>query len=247
MRDGVRRMQSLSRTSVSQDEEASVRLLVIEDNRHVADVLARSLREYGYAVDLAPGAQAGYREAVSLSYDAILLDVMLDDECGIEVCRMLRRQRITTPILMLTVLSTTEEKIKALDAGADDYLTKPYDLAELLARLRALLRRGKAGEAAVLRYDDLELDLLKRHVKRGQRRIELRPKEFALLEFLMRNPERALSRTLIGEHVWDMNFDSDSNVIEVYVSNLRRKLGEPQFIETLPGVGYRLAVASLEV
>jgi len=220
-----------------------VRLLVVEDNPKMARIIRQGLIENGYAVDVAHTGHEGEQMAATEPYDAIILDVMLPDQDGVQACANLRRRRVTTPVLMLTALSTTGDKVKGLDAGADDYLTKPFEFDELLARVRALLRRGQAQGASNLEFADLEIDLLTRKVTRAERRINLTAKEFALLEYFMRNPNRVLSRTSIGEHVWDMNFDSDSNVIDVYVSMLRRKMDkgfEQRLIHTVIGTGYVL-------
>jgi heavy metal response regulator len=220
-----------------------MRLLVIEDNPKIAGFIRQGLTEQGHAVDVAERGHDGEEMAASEPYDAIILDIMLPDQDGVQVCRNLRRRGLKTPILMLTSLSTTADKVTGLDAGADDYLTKPFEFVELSARLRALMRRGEAQESSVLRFEDIELDLVGRKVKRAGEKIKLTSKEFALLEYLMRNPNRVLSRTQIGEHVWDMNFDSDSNVIDVYVSMLRRKIDkdfEKKLIHTVIGSGYVL-------
>jgi len=220
-----------------------VRLLVVDDNPKMARIIRQGLVENGYAVDVAHTGHEGEQMAATEPYDAVILDVMLPDQDGVQACTNLRRRRVGTPILMLTALSTTGDKIKGLDAGADDYLTKPFEFDELLARIRALLRRGQAKKASNLKFADLEMDLLTRKVIRAGRKIQLTTKEFALLEYFMRNPHRVLSRTSIGEHVWDMNFDSDSNVIDVYVSMLRRKMDrgfEKRVIHTVIGTGYVL-------
>jgi len=220
-----------------------VRLLVVDDNPKMARIIRQGLVENGYAVDVAHTGHEGEQMAATEPYDAVILDVMLPDQDGVQACTNLRRRRVGTPILMLTALSTTGDKIKGLDAGADDYLTKPFEFDELLARIRALLRRGQAKKASNLKFADLEMDLLTRKVIRAGRKIQLTTKEFALLEYFMRNPHRVLSRTSIGEHVWDMNFDSDSNVIDVYVSMLRRKMDrgfEQRVIHTVIGTGYVL-------
>ena len=220
-----------------------MRLLVVEDNPKMARIIRQGLIENGYAVDVAHTGHDGEQMAATEPYDAIILDVMLPEQDGMQACANLRRRRVTTPILMLTALSTTEDKVKGLDAGADDYLTKPFEFDELLARVRALLRRGQAQGASNLKFADLEIDLLTRKVTRAERKIKLTAKEFALLEYFLRNPNRVLSRTSIGEHVWDMNFDSDSNVIDVYVSMLRRKMDkgfEQRLIHTVIGTGYVL-------
>jgi DNA-binding response OmpR family regulator len=224
-----------------------MQVLVIEDNSKMASFIRQGLREQGYGVDVAPNARDGEDRAAREPYDGIILDLMLPDADGIEVCRNLRRRGVNTPILMLTALSTTADKVAGLDAGADDYLTKPFEFDELVARVRALLRRGQAQESIVLRFEDVELNLATRKVVRGGERVRLTPKEFALLEYFMRNPGRILSRAAIGGHVWDMNFDAESNVIDVYVSMLRRKIDKgfaKPLIHTVIGAGYVLSAES---
>jgi DNA-binding response OmpR family regulator len=222
-----------------------MRVLLIEDNVKMATAVAKGLREHGYATDTAQTGCEGEDLAASGVYDMILLDLMLPDRDGVEVCRNLRRRGVKSKVLMLTALNSTADKVSGLDAGSDDYLAKPFEFEELLARMRALLRRGDASEARYLRCEDLELDLFTRVAKRGQESISLSNKEFALLEYLMRNPDRVLSRTQIGEKVWDLNFEPSSNVVDVYVSALRRKLDRghaQELIHTVKGVGYRLGV-----
>lgn len=221
-----------------------MRILVIEDNPKMASLIKKGLTEQGYAVDAAHTGHDGEYMAAGEAYDAVVLDLMLPDEDGLIVCRNLRRRGVHTPILMLTALASTQDKVAGLDAGADDYLTKPFEFEELVARLRALLRRGQAGEAAVLKFEDIEADLLKRTVTRGGQKIRLTAKEFAVLEYFLRNPDRLLSRTTLGEHVWDMNFEPESNVIDVYVSMLRRRIDkdfERKLIHTVIGAGYMLS------
>ncbi len=218
-----------------------VRVLVIEDNPKIAATLRQGFTEQGYAVDVTHTGFQGEESAAMQPYDLIVLDVMLPDRDGVDVCKALRRRGVATPILMLTALSATTDKVSGLNAGADDYLTKPFEFDELLARARALLRRGKAAESSVLRYRDVELDLTRRTVKRGDEPISLTAKEFALLEYFVRNAGRVLTRTSIGEHVWDMNFEPTSNVIDVYVSMLRRKIDkgfDTALIHTVIGTGY---------
>jgi DNA-binding response OmpR family regulator len=222
-----------------------MRILIVEDNPKMAQAIQRGLTEHGFAADVANTGYDGEEMAVSNEYDLVLLDLMLPDRDGIDVCRNLRRRDIATPIMMLTALSATEEKIDGLDAGADDYITKPFEFDELLARVRAILRRGEATESRTLRHDDLELDLYTRRMVRGEQSHELSNKEFGLLEFLMRNPDRVLSRTQIGEKVWDMNFEPTSNVIDVYISSLRKKVDRFQdrpLIHTIKGAGYRFGI-----
>jgi DNA-binding response OmpR family regulator len=221
-----------------------MRLLVIEDNAKMAGFIAQGLSEHGYAVDVAHTGEEGERLAAAAPYDGIILDLMLPDHNGVEICRNLRRGGMKTPILILTALSTTADKVTGLDAGADDYLTKPFEFDELIARVRALLRRGQAREASVLQFEDVEMDLVGRRVSRGGQRLNLTTKEFALLEYFMRNPNRVLTRTAIGEHVWDMNFETESNVIDVYISMLRRKIDkgfDRRLIHTVIGAGYMLS------
>jgi len=222
-----------------------MRILVIEDNPKMAAGIQRGLRENGYAADVCHSGFEGEDLAAGSEYDAVILDLMLPDRDGVEVCRNLRRRSKNVPVLMLTALSGTEDKVNGLDAGADDYLTKPFEFDELLARLRALLRRGEATEGRTLRCEDLELDLYTRRATRADAIVELSNKEFALLEYLMRNPNRVLSRAQIGEKVWDMNFEPGSNVIDVYVSSLRKKVDrgfERELIHTVKGAGYRFGV-----
>lgn len=219
-----------------------MRVLLIEDNAKLALTIKTSLEQQGYCVDVAASAEEGDEIAVVDHHDVIILDVMLPGSDGVQLCRNLRRQKVAVPILMLTVLSSTADKVAGLDAGADDYLTKPFQVDELLARLRSLLRRSQATEGSVLRSGDLEMNLLERRVSLGGVAVKLSAKEFALLEYMMRNPRKLLTRAMISESVWDMNYESSSNVIDVYVSNLRRKVdrgsAKPR-IETVIGSGYR--------
>lgn len=224
--------------------DAIMRLLIIEDDPTIAGFVRQGLGELGYVVEISGDGRAGEVQATSGQYDVIILDIMLPGQSGIDVCRHLRRRGVSTPILMLTALSSTSNTVEGLQAGADDYLVKPFDFEELAARIQALLRRGQATEASVLRFEDLEVDLLKRRVNRAGRDIHLTPKEFALLEYFMRRPNRVLTRTNIGQQVWDINFEYSGNVIEVYVSTLRRKIdkgsGKP-LIHTVIGAGYMLS------
>ena len=219
-----------------------MRILVIEDNARLAQSIREGLEQHGYVVDVAASAEEGDEMATVNRHDLILLDVVLGDGDGIELCRLLRRQRVATPILLLTVLSTTSDKVRGLDAGADDYLTKPFQMDELVARIRSLMRRAQATEGAKLRAGDLVMDLHEHRVAAAGVPVKLSAKEFALLEYFMRNPRKLLTRTMISESVWDMNYESSSNVIDVYVSALRRKVDhnrqQPR-IETVIGSGYR--------
>lgn len=222
-----------------------MKILVVEDQAKMSAFLKKGLNEVGYEVDIAETGLSAETLVSQNEYDLIVLDVMLPDQSGIETSRHLRARGFDRPILMLTALSTTSDKIQGLDAGADDYLTKPYSFDELLARVRALLRRRSAGGAAasVLRYSDLELDLIARKARRNGQEITLTTKEFALLEYLMRNAERPLGRVSIAENVWDIHFDSESNVIDVYINLLRKKVDVPfqrKLIQTVVGVGYVL-------
>ena len=220
-----------------------MRLLVVEDDRKVAAFIQRGLEEEGYAVDLLhDGIEAG-DQARLIDYDAAVLDLMLPGRSGLQVLRDLRARKSDLPVLFLTAKDSVEDRIAGLDAGADDYMIKPFAVAEVMARLRALLRRGQPREVR-LRVGDLELDLAHHVVTRGGRRLDLRPKEYALLEFLMRNSGRPITRSLIIEHVWDIHYDSVSNVVEVHVNSLRKKVDRgftPMLIHTVRGVGYMIS------
>jgi DNA-binding response OmpR family regulator len=220
-----------------------VRVLVVEDEVKMAGLLKRGLEEEGYAVDVARDGSEALWLGAENPYDAVILDVMLPDLDGFEVCRRLRSDGRWAPVLMLTARDAVPDRVAGLDAGADDYLTKPFSFTELFARLRALLRRGAGERPAVLRAGDLALDPATRKVTRGGTPIELTAKEFALLEYLLRHPDEALTRTRIIEHVWDFAYDGDSNVVDVYVRYLREKIDRPfgrDSIETVRGTGYRL-------
>jgi len=222
-----------------------MRVLIIEDNPKMATAIQRGLAAHGYAADACHTGYEGEELAAIEPYDMVILDVMLPDRDGVDVCRNLRRRDIKKPVLILTALSGMHDKVAGLDAGADDYLTKPFEFEELLARVRALLRRGEASEGRTLRCEDLELDLYTRTADRAGEAYELSNKEFGLLEYLMRNPNRVLSRTQIAEKVWDMNFEPGSNVIDVYISSLRKKIDrgfERELIHTIKGAGYRFGV-----
>jgi DNA-binding response OmpR family regulator len=222
-----------------------MRILVVEDERKVASFVARALRESAYAVDVAETGEKGMELTAANAYDCILLDLRLPGRDGVEVCRELRRKGIETPILMLTARSLVEQRVEELDAGADDYLTKPFELAELQARVRALVRRGFNKTAARLRSADLELDRHRRRVTRGRDAIALTAKEFALLEFLMLRAPELVTRSEIIEHVWDCHFDSGTNLVEVYINRLRQKIDQDRpvkLIHTVRGAGYRLGL-----
>ncbi len=227
-----------------------MRLLVVEDQRKMAGFIKRGLSDLGYSVDLAESSSAAECLVCENEYDLVIADVMLPDKTGIDLARQLRCDGFSGPILMVTALSGTKSKVHGLDAGADDYLVKPFEFDELAARVRALLRRGAAhasGSGAKLVFADLEMDLVQRRVLRSGLNISLTSKQFSLLEFFMRNPDRVLSRATISEHVWDASFDTNSNVIDVYVNMLRKKLesssGE-RLIQTVVGMGYALQKTS---
>jgi two-component system copper resistance phosphate regulon response regulator CusR len=220
-----------------------MRILVVEDEPLAADVLARGLREHAYAVDVAADGADAVEQAGVNDYDLAILDVLLPGMNGLDVCRQLRAHGATLPILLLTARAGLDERVEGLDAGADDYLAKPYHFPELLARVRALLRRGPALAAVVLRVADLTIDTRARRVCRGERQIPLTAKEYALLEYLTRRAGDVVSRSDIAEHVWDDSFDPMSNLIEVYIQRLRRKVDDGHLetlIHTRRGAGYVL-------
>jgi two-component system OmpR family response regulator len=220
-----------------------MRVLVVEDNPQMAELLDQRLREEGLAVDLVSTGEDATWMAIENDYDAIVLDLVLPGIDGFEVCRRIRERERWAPLLMLTARDAVRDRVSGLDAGADDYLTKPFSFAELLARLRALMRRGPSERPPVLRLDDLSLDPSSHEVQRGGVPIDLTPKEFALLEYFMRHAGEVLTRTRLIEHVWDFAFEGDSNVVDVYVRLLRDKIDRPfgrRSIETTRGVGYSL-------
>ena len=220
-----------------------MRILIVEDEKKVARFIQQGLEEEHYSVDVAHDGERGALLAETQGYDLLILDVMLPKLSGIEITRRLRTSRVATPILMLTAKTATEDKVAGLDSGADDYLTKPFAFAELLARVRSLLRRGSKEKSTVLSIAELELDTVSHKAKRGDRAIDLTAKEYALLEYFLRNKNRVLSRTIISEHIWDYNFDTGTNLIDVYVNHLRNKVDsgfEKKLIHTVRGVGYVL-------
>jgi len=225
------------------EEVLLMRLLVVEDEKKVASFIKQGLEEEGYAVDVAQDGEDGLAMALDRVHDLIILDIGLPKKDGLQVLHELQKQNIPTPVLLLTVRATIEDKVIGLDSGADDYLPKPFAFQELLARVRALLRRRSDIGPSLLQYADLTLDPARRTVLRGGKKIELTAKEFSLLDYFMRNPERVLTRTMILDHVWDYAFDPMTNVIDVYVNYLRKKIDadrEPKLIHTIRGVGYVL-------
>jgi two-component system, OmpR family, response regulator len=220
-----------------------MRVLVVEDDVKMAAAIRRGLRFEGIIVDLAEGGEQAIRQVGATEYDAVLLDVMLPDLDGFETCRRLRSQGIWVPILMLTARDAIEDRVRGLDTGADDYLTKPFSLAELTARLRALARRGPVERPTVLEVGDLQLDPATHEVFRGEDEIKLSAREFALLETLMRRPGQVLTQLQLLEAAWDLGYEHRSNVVEVYVRYLREKIDRPfgvKSLETVRGAGYRL-------
>ncbi len=220
-----------------------MRILVVEDEHKLAGVLKRGLEELGYAVDTAYDGEDGLGLAEAAPYDLIVLDVMLPKMDGYAVCQQLRAQRRNVPILMLTARDAVDDRVAGLDSGADDYLVKPFAFRELVARVRALLRRDGLAKDPVLRVADVEVDTVTHEVRRAGKVIELTSKEYSILEYFLRNPNAVLARTQIAEHVWDYDFVSMSNVVDVYVGYLRRKLGddrEPRLLRTIRGTGYQL-------
>jgi DNA-binding response OmpR family regulator len=222
-----------------------MRILVVEDSRRLAGIIRRGLLEEGYAVDNAYDGEEAQYMAETAPFDLIILDVMLPKKDGVTVCRELRAKKVNTPILMLTAKDSVEDKVAGLDSGADDYQVKPFAFSELLARLRALLRREALPKTRRLQVGDLALDTQSREVWRGERRVDLTAKEYAILEYFMRRPNAVVTRTMLGENIWDYEFDGLSNIIDVYVRRLRRKIdedGQESLIQTLRGAGYRLRV-----
>jgi DNA-binding response OmpR family regulator len=220
-----------------------MRILVVEDERGIASALRQGLTENGYAVDVATDGSQAREFALSALYDVVLLDILLPKIDGLTLLRDLRKRGMTMPVLLLTARDAVDDRVLGLDAGADDYLVKPFSFSELLARMRALLRRPALRSGDRLSVGDVTMDLAARRVSQGEREITLSPREFAVLEFLMRYPRQALSRTQIVERVWSWEFQGDTNIVDVYVGYLRRKLdrkGSPSIIETVRGYGYRL-------
>lgn len=217
-----------------------MRILIVEDNPRILSFLQKGLREEGYVVDTAADGETAFAKASQQGFDAAVVDVMIPGRSGLDLVRDLRAEGVALPVLLLTARDRTEDKVAGLDTGADDYLTKPFEFSELTARLRALLRRSGTGAPATLRAGDLEMDPATREVRRGGEAVELTPKEFALLEFLLRNADRPLSRAVLMEHVWGIRFDPGTNIVDVCVNSLRNKLHDRDrdVIQTVRGVGY---------
>lgn len=224
-----------------------MRILVVEDDKKIASFVAKGLREAGFAVDCAENGADGLERALHQSYDAAVIDVMLPKLDGLSIIERLRLQKIFTPVLILSAMRSVDDRVKGLQTGGDDYLTKPFSFTELLARVQALIRRaGQEPEPTLLEAGDLTMDLLKREVTRGGKRLELQPREFALLHYLMRNLGTVVSKTMIIEHVWGYHFDPLTNIVDVLVSRLRNKVDrefDKKLIHTHRGVGYALKVS----
>jgi DNA-binding response OmpR family regulator len=224
-----------------------MRILIVEDEPKVASFIRRALEEESYAVDVCPDGQQGHDLACEVNYDLIILDLMLPNLPGLAVLKGIRAEKVKTPVLILTARSEVDQRVKGLDAGADDYLTKPFAIEELLARSRALMRRASGETTGILQIDDLILNPITHEVTRAGQRIDLTSKEYALLEYMMRSTGRVLTRPMISEHVWDLDFDTFTNVIDVYISYLRNKIDkghERNLIHTVRGSGYTLKAAN---
>jgi DNA-binding response OmpR family regulator len=229
-------------TSVRYDRR--MRALLVEDDDTIADFVARGLREAGFAVDREPDGEAGLAAALAQPYDVAIVDLMLPRRDGLSLIEELRARHVAVPVLILSARRSVDDRVRGLQSGGDDYLTKPFAFAELLARVQALLRRStRAPEPTTLTVEDVVLDLLSRRVTRAGKPIDLRPREFALLEYLMRNPGKVVSKTMILSHVWEYNFDPQTNIVDVLVSRLREKIDRPfetKLLQTVRGVGYVL-------
>ena len=223
-----------------------MRILIVEDEAGVAGFVEQGLIEAGYVVDVARDGADGLEYALAFEYDAVVLDIMLPKMNGLDVLHEMRNRRVKTPVLLLTARDGVDDRVQGLDVGADDYLVKPFAFPELLARIRALLRRPPLQSGNLLSMNDLEMDIVRREVRRAGKSIDLSPREFSLLELFLRHPNQVLTRTQIVEHVWDFDFYSETNVVDVYIGYLRRKIDRgfvPPLIQTVRGVGYRLSEA----
>ncbi len=218
-----------------------MKVLLVEDDKKLASFIKKGLKAEGFAVDLVHEGVDGLHLALTENHDVIILDIMLPGVNGLQMLEEIRKKKISIPVILVTAKDTIEDKVQGLNIGADDYLVKPFAFAELLARVRALLRRDQKTQSNILEVSDLKVELASRKVTRGKKEITLTPKEFSLLEYFMRNVDQVITRTMISEHVWDMNFDSCSNVIDVYVNYLRNKIDHDfpvKLIQTIKGVGY---------
>lgn len=221
-----------------------MRILLVEDEKKVADIIARGLKAERYAVDVCHDGEDGWQMSETYNYDLMVLDLMLPGLSGSEILERVRRKNTQVPILILTARDSTNDKVSNFEKGADDYLTKPFAFAELLVRIKALLRRGPVNRSSLLRVGDLEIDRLSQRVRRGARKVELTSKEYSLLEYLATQPGRVFSRTMIIEHVWDQSFQGLTNIVDVYVRHLREKIDDPfehKLLRTVRGVGYSLS------
>ncbi len=225
-----------------------MRLLLVEDDLEIASYISKGLKEAGFAVDHAPDGEDGLHLALTAPYDAAIIDLMLPKLDGLGLIEQLRNRRFDTPVLILSAKRSVDDRVRGLQTGGDDYLTKPFHFSELLARVQALIRRAAgSSQPARLTFGDLSMDLLKREVRRGGEKIELQPREFALLEYLMYNAERVVSKTMILEHIWDFHFDPQTNVVDVLISRLRSKVDRDfpeKLIHTIRGIGYVLKTSS---
>ena len=220
-----------------------MRILIVEDEKKVARFLQQGLEAEHYTVEVEHDGVAGEARATAEQFDLIILDIQLPKKDGLAVLKQLRADQVRTPVLMLTAKTSTENKVEGLDAGADDYLTKPFSFEELVARVRSLLRRGAAGKSTTLKVDNLHLDTVTHKARRGDRAIDLTAREYALLEYFMRNVNSVLSRTVISEQIWNYNFDTGTNVVDVYINHLRAKIDdgfEKKLLQTVRGVGYAM-------
>jgi two-component system, OmpR family, response regulator len=221
-----------------------MRILLVEDDLKIASFVTKGLKQAGYAVDHGTDGEEGLHLALTEPYDAAIIDIMLPKLDGLSIIERMRREKVNTPVIILSAMRTVDDRVKGLQTGGDDYLTKPFSFSELLARVQGLIRRASRGMDSVrLKVGDLSLDLVTREVRRGEGKIDLQPREFSLLEYLMRNSGRVVSKTMILEHVWDYSFDPQTNVVDVLVSRLRNKVDrdfETKMIHTIRGVGYVL-------